>query len=270
MPITDPMLQDAPFALLAGGFHHCDPAWNKPADGIDQCYKLYMPVRGEARLKLDTQEVTLRDGHVYIIPGYHLRRQECDKYMDVYWVHFVPDSLYLAFLLSHVANVHMWPSSSLEYWLDACEGIPRLFEGGSRALFYRVQAMLMDLVSRILETYRLEHVAAVDPAFEQLRPAIVFMDRHLVDNPSLAEIAKVVHLAPNYFHRKFSATFHVTPFNYMLTRRLNLGRQLLLSTNLTLDSVAERCGFSSAFHFSKLFKKHRGISPSHLRRQAQP
>ncbi len=102
------------------------------------------------------------------------------------------------------------------------------------------------------------------------RPAIVFMDRHLAENPSLAEIAKIVHLAPNYFHRKFTATFHVTPFNYMLTRRLNLGRQLLLSTNLTLDRIAQRCGFSSAFHFSKIFKKHRGISPSHLRRRAQP
>jgi len=270
MLTTAHMLQDTPFSLLIGGFHRCDPSWNKPADGIDQCYKLYLPVRGQARLTLETQEVLLRAGHAYLIPGYHLVRQECLHRMDVYWVHFVPESLYLTFLLSHVARVHQWRPESLEYWRATCKELPRLFQSGGRRLFYRVQAMLMDLVAHVLESYNLDHIAVVDPVFEQLKPAVSFMDRHLLDNPRLAEIAKAVHLAPNYFHRKFSHTFHITPFHYMLARRLNLSRQLLLSTDLTLERVAERCGFYSAFHFSKLFKKHCGLSPRQFRSRAMP
>jgi len=214
--------------------------------------------------------VLLRAGHAYLIPGYHLARQECPRRMDVYWIHFVPESLYLSFLLSHVARVHPCGRRWLEYWRATCEKIAPLFAHGSRGLFYRVQALLMDLVSDVLETYNLDHVAAVDPVFEQLKPAVLFMDRHLGDNPVLAEIARSVHLAPNYFHRKFTGTFHVTPFHYMLGRRLNVARQLLLSTNLSLAQIAQRCGFYSAFHFSKLFKKHCGLSPKPFRARALP
>jgi AraC-like DNA-binding protein len=270
MSTTDPMLQDAPFSFLAGGLHQCDSAWNKPADGMDQCYKLYFPIRGRARLTLDTQAAPLHSDCAYLIPGYHLLRQECTRRMDVFWIHFVPRSLYLAFLLSQVARVHSWRRSALEHWRPTWQEIPRWFEGGSRGLFFRLQALVMDLVSQVLATYNLDHVAAVDPVFVQLRPAILFMDQHLAENPPLAEIAKAVHLAPNYFHRRFTAAFHVTPFNYMLGRRLNLGRQLLLSTDLKLDRVAQRCGFYSAFHFSKTFKKHCGLSPKQLRRRALP
>ena len=203
-----PMLQDAPFSLLAGGLHRCDPSWNKPADGIDQCYKLYLPVRGQARLTLDAQEVPLRPGHAYLIPGYHLVRQECPRRMDVLWVHFVPESLYLTFLLSHVASVHSWRHGSVEYWQATWKEIPSLFQSGSWWLFYRIQAMLMDLVARVLRTCGADHVATVDPVFEQLRPAIMFMDQHLLRNPRLAEIARVVRsgaqLLPSEVYRHVS------------------------------------------------------------------
>jgi AraC-like DNA-binding protein len=267
---ADRILQGESFSLLAGGFHRCDPSWNKPADGIDQCYKLYLPVRGKGLLTLDGQQVSLRPGRAYLIPGYRLVRQECPRRLDVYWIHFVPELPYLAFLLSHVARVHACDRRWLEYWRATCEKMPPLFECGSRDLFYRVQAMLMDLVCDVLQSYNLDHLAAADPVFEQLQPAVLFMDRHLAENPTLAEIARAVHLAPNYFHRKFTRTFHVTPFGYMLSRRLNVSRQLLLSTNLSLARIAERCGFSSAFHLSKLFKKHCGLSPKLFRARALP
>jgi AraC family transcriptional regulator, arabinose operon regulatory protein len=270
MSTTMDPLRDAPFSLLAGGLHHCDPAWNKPTTGIDQCYKLYYPVRGHARLTLDTEEAPLRPGVLYLIPGYHLVRQECQRRMDVYWLHFVPESLDLTFQLSHVTRVHAWPRDVPSYWRATCREIPRLFDGGGRGLFYRVQAMLMDVAGRALEADPQGALATVDPTLEQLQPAIAYMDQHWAKNPRLAEIARTVHLAPNYFHRKFTGAFRITPFHYMLRRRLNLGRQLLLSTDLPLDHVAEQCGFYSAFHFSKLFKKHCGLSPKQFRTRALP
>jgi len=268
--------RDSPFSLLAGGFASCNTSWNRPSHGGDRCYKLYFPVLGEARLFLDTQEMTLRAGEAYLIPGYHLTGQECDKRMDVYWLHFVPESLYLSFLLSHLARVHAWGRPAVQYWEATYREIPSLFAigDGQRAwpcqLYYRVQAMLMDVVSAVLATYRLDHFAAIDPVFEQLRPAIAFMDRHFLETPRLAAIAKAAHLAPNYFHRKFTAAFRVTPFGYMLERRLNLSRQLLVSTNLSLAKIAEKTGFGSEFHLSKIFKKHCRLSPKQFRSRAMP
>ncbi len=270
MAETHILREETSFSLLAGGFHRCDSSWNKVKDGLDQCYKLYLPVRGEARLTLDTQELSLRSGAAYLIPGYHIKDQECTRRMDVYWIHFVPDSLRLAFLMSRMAKAYRWRRRSREYWRATWKELPGLFEKDAGLLFLRVQAMLADVTAQALEAFDLGQVVGMDPLFEQLKPAIAFMDRHFTENPSLARIAATVHLAPNYFHRKFTGAFHRTPFDYILQRRLNLGRRLMLNPEMTLDRIAANCGFSSAFHFSRLFKRHCGMSPKEFRSRMRP
>ena len=263
-------LRDTSFTLLGGGLHRCTPAWDKPADGIDQCFKLYFVVSGQGRLTLKSESATLDRGMAYFIPGYQLVSQACADRMDVYWLHFTPDSLYMSYLMAHVARTHAWPLRKLPGWRPTYLAIPRLFDAPLAWLQYRVQAMILDLVSRTLEPYNFRHMAAVDPVFDQLQPAIAYMDEHLLDNPTLSEIARAVHLTPNYFHRRFTETFHVTPLVYMLQRRLNMARQLLLGTKLTLQQVASRSGFSSAFYLSRTFKKHYRLSPRQFRTRAEP
>jgi AraC-like DNA-binding protein len=271
MRTLSPSWKETSFSVLCGGFHRCRPAWDKPADGLDQCYKLYFVTAGEACLRMDGQpDAPLRARHAYCIPGYRLVGQCCKRSMDVYWVHFVPDSLYLSFLMSRVPRVHQWKLASLAYWQSTYEDIPRLFEDPPHWLYCRAQAMLLHLVSRVLESYNFDHMAAVDPVFEQLRPAISFMDELLLENPPLAEIARAAHLAPNYFHRRFTETFGMTPLAYMLQRRLSMARQLLLCTNLTLEAVAARTGFHSPFYFSRMFKKHYRLSPAQFRTRRLP
>ena len=42
------MIDNLNIILLCGGHHVCDKSWNKAASELDQCYKIYLPVRGEA------------------------------------------------------------------------------------------------------------------------------------------------------------------------------------------------------------------------------
>jgi AraC-like DNA-binding protein len=271
MASSSAAIRDSLVTLLCGGTNRCDPRWDKSADAIDQCYKLYFVRSGEAHLALTGDaDVALRAGHAYFIPGQRLVRQWCRKSLDVDWLHFVPDSLYLSFLMSHVPRVHAWPLASLAHWEPIYNGIERLSAARAIWLDYRVQAMVLDLVSRVFQQYNFTHMGAVDPIFEQLQPAIAFMDANLAENPSLARIAQVVHLAPNYFHQKFARTFLMTPLAYMLQKRLNLARQLLLGTNLTLERIALRSGFQSPFYLSRMFKKRYHIRPSEFRRRAGP
>ena len=130
--------------------------------------------------------------------------------------------------------------------------------------------MVLDLGSRGLQQYNFTHMGAVDPIFEQLQPAITYMDANLSDNPSLGQIARVVHLAPNYFHQKFTRTFQMTPLAYMLQKRLNLAKQLLSSTDLTLEKIALRSGFQSPFYLSRMFKNRYNIRPREFRRRTGP
>ena len=77
-------------------------------------------------------------------------------------------------------------------------------------------------------------------------------------------------LAPNYFHRKFTRTFAMTPLAYMLRRRLDVARQLLWSTDMTLKQIAHQSGFDSQFYLSRVLKREYCISSSEYRKQAGP
>lgn len=94
---------------------------------------------------------------------------------------------------------------------------------------------------------------------------------YLDDNPDkalkLKAIAQIANLSSYHFHKSFKEVFHQTPAQYHINCRINRAQALLLNTN---DSVLEVCiktGFESLSSFSKLFKRHTGLSPQQFRKQ---
>jgi YesN/AraC family two-component response regulator len=53
-------------------------------------------------------------------------------------------------------------------------------------------------------------------------------------------------------------------------RRVELASELLLNSNLNVTRVSERVGYANPFYFSRVFKKHRTVSPQRYRHAAEP
>jgi len=270
--LTNPQLPiDSPFRILAGGSHLCTSEWSQAPHQGDLCYKLYFVRSGKSILTLsDDSQVQLKAGTICCIPGYHLQYYECPKEMLIDWVHFVPEAVLLSHLLSKLTEVVAWPAEELDYWEDVWEGVAALPATPSLPQIGRMQALLMDVVARILEHLGQEEPLLISPEFEELKPAVDFMDRHFRTNPPLAEIAEVVFLTPSHFHRKFSRCFGETPLQYQQNKRLQVVRQLLLTSDLTLTKIAEEAGFSDEFYLSRVFKKKFGCTPGWLRKNQKP
>lgn len=83
---------------------------------------------------------------------------------------------------------------------------------------------------------------------------------------SLAEVAERLHLSSVYFSTVFHQTVGMPFVSYLNELRLNRARQLLRYSPLTVSEICYSCGFNSASHFQRLFKKRFGCSPTALRR----
>lgn len=270
------MLDNYRLIVLAGGFTRCDSAWNKPIAEIERCYKVYVPVDGTASIETDTGVFPLAPGQIYFISGFHLKAQRCPTRMDVHWLHFMPESMYLSYLLDQVSPVQQWPRGEEGWSLDACEEISRMFPAAAERLYLpredvspatacRIQGLLLSTVARLLRTLDAATLESFHPRYLQLKPALDFMQAHYQDNPSLKVIASQVHLAPTYFHRQFTALFDITPFNYMMNQRLNKARHLLAGTSLSIKEIAEAVGYDNPLYFSRVFAAQMGIAPSSYR-----
>jgi len=270
------MLDNYKLIVLAGGFHHCDPSWSRTITGIERCYKIYIPTAGAASIITDTGEFPLRVGLVYFISGFRLKTQRCPSRMDVHWLHFMPESLYLRYLLDQAPPVQHWPREDEGWTADACREINRMFTPAAERLqppredtppstACRIQGLLLTTVSKLLRSLDATTLEDFQPHYYQLKPALDYMQSYYQHNPSLQEIAARVHLAPTYFHRQFSSLFSISPFQYMLNQRLNRARQLLSSTSLSIKEIAATVGYDNSLYFSRVFTTQLGIPPSHYR-----
>jgi len=60
----------------------------------------------------------------------------------------------------------------------------------------------------------------------------------------------------------FLLHYDITPKQYILNARIRRAKQLLCDTPLTVTAIAEKCGFSSVYHFCRSFKQHTGQTPT--------
>lgn len=72
------------------------------------------------------------------------------------------------------------------------------------------------------------------------------------------------------FRRHFKAVTGVSPLQFLLDLRLRRATHLLRHTTQPVKLIGQTCGFEDPYHFSKLFRKRTGRSPSSVRRETGP
>ena len=101
--------------------------------------------------------------------------------------------------------------------------------------------------------------------------SIIFQIRNYIDenyskNITRSELGKKFHMNPDYLRRKFKKDFGQSPAEYQLEVRLNQAVAMLRSSHLSVEQIAESCGFSNSSHFIRAFKHKMDITPSQFRR----
>jgi AraC family transcriptional regulator len=91
------------------------------------------------------------------------------------------------------------------------------------------------------------------------------VESSLADEMDVTTMASVAALSPAHFARAFAATIGMTPFHYVMTRRLARGRELLERTDRPVVTIALDVGFKTPSHFTSRFRREFGVTPRHVR-----
>ncbi|WP_235011163.1 AraC family transcriptional regulator [Photobacterium aquimaris] len=94
-----------------------------------------------------------------------------------------------------------------------------------------------------------------------------FIQRNINHKISVSQLAAIVFLSESQFYALFKAQTAFTPQRYILQKRLQLAKQLLQESKLTLADIAQICGFAGQSSFSQAFRRLCGISPARYQRQ---
>jgi AraC family transcriptional regulator len=101
----------------------------------------------------------------------------------------------------------------------------------------------------------------------QARLVRSYIDEHLAHSLTLTELAALVKLSRFHFARAFKATFGTAPRQYVLARRVERARTMLLTTSLHIAEIAGITGFGGPERFASVFRQHTRCSPTQFRRR---
>lgn len=113
--------------------------------------------------------------------------------------------------------------------------------------------------SRQLELpHQTEESSALYATFRKLRFTVL---TQCEKDWTVAQLCQTVHLEKSQFYTYYERFFYISPKADLLNARINKAKQMLVNQAAVIQDVAESCGFASASHFSRQFKRTVGCSP---------
>lgn len=100
------------------------------------------------------------------------------------------------------------------------------------------------------------------PQAERVR---AYIEAHLDTNIGLDALAALCGMSTEHFVRMFKATTGQPPYQYVISRRVERAKQLLVGNRETLADIALACGFSHQEHLTRMFRRITGVTPGRYR-----
>lgn len=252
-----------PFYLEMTGISYCDGTYriaraNSPITVVEYV------ISGRGAVMSDGRAFGAAAGDVYMLhrgSTHWYASDAADPWVKI-WANVggpVADSLMADYGLAGVNHV------------PQAEGVRPLFEkllesarawrGDAGGFFRQAAPALHGIVARIHAAHS-RGGEAVQPEANALKR---WLDGHVYEKASIRDFAAEIYRSPSQAIRIFKRAYGVTPYDYLLGRRMETAKLLLSSTGLPVKEIAFRLDFADEHYFSNFFKKRTGVSPREYR-----
>ncbi len=130
----------------------------------------------------------------------------------------------------------------------------------------------IDALFRVLINHLLIHqqstskYSALTPYKSQLQSLRLELQNNFLNTPDIRESAASIGISESYFQHLYTALFGISFQQDVIHFRIEYAKNLLLTTQLPVEEIAELCGYNNEIHFYRQFKKIAGSTPAKFRK----
>ncbi len=209
--------------------------------------ELTIVLKGQLNYTVNGEKLSVLAGDVIFIKKDSVRQRETADNTDYFSFNFLSEEEFdLPLVLKGGAN-------------DLVHQIINAFD-----LIFKYTNNLRDerftlLLSCIIKQLKVQRVIELEPALvNQIKNYIrLNLDKKI----TLTEISKQTHYSVSHCEMVFNKTTGLSITNYLIKKRIEKAKSLLIERNLSLIEVAETVGFNDYNYFSRIFKKETSVSP---------
>ena len=162
------------------------------------------------------------------------------------------------FLIDKQCAIHSSLAGSISDGLDIYARNTATYELEMLSVIYKLTALL--LRHYCITPQEKDH-------FSRLQPVIDYIRNHYSQNISVSQLSQMVHVCDDHLIRIFKAATNKTPTRYIMDMRLEEAMKLLVSTELSVTEIADKCGFASSCYMDRIFKHRLQVTPVEYRKK---
>lgn len=175
--------------------------------------------------------------------SYNLSRMQVQK-----WCYDIASGIYFAYIMETGETVD-----------NRMESLLKTLAGADKEETLEVTAMF--ILKLVFREEKEQH--------EIITKARRYIDDNLVEDLSVAKLAEMFYVSPNYFSRLFKKVMKEGCNEYIVKKRIEKSKILLETTTIKAGKIAMMVGYNDTNYFSLAFKKHTGMSPTKYREVKQ-
>lgn len=224
---------------------------------------------GLMKIRIGSQEQTIEPGTVFI--GKPYERQFYAKTgkepTESYWIHFTGYGV-----TDLLMKAKLWNESI--FAIGPSEELPRLFariieeEAERQPSFEHISAsLLQELIFTVSRKMSIrEKIRHMDERERDLYATFTLMHKNYARKLTVRDLASHAGLSISRYTSLFKQYTGLSPQQYLIQYRLQKAKDLMRHTQLNIRQIAALVGFDDQLYFSRLFRKHEGLSPVEYRK----
>jgi YesN/AraC family two-component response regulator len=129
---------------------------------------------------------------------------------------------------------------------------------------YVIKGLLYSIFGKLNDHFHLKH--SKYQYNNTMQNLLRYIESNYCENISLQSIADALGYSKFYLSRIFSNKIGYQFNDYVNRLRLNKAQKLLISTSMTISTIAMECGFESLRNFNRVFKDYKELTPTEFRK----
>lgn len=241
----------------------CTPHWSIEESVID-FHDLTYVISGKATYYVNHTPIEITPGNLLYIPPGALRsaKTDPDNLLIMYAVNF--NWLYQSDLILPFETKTYIPWKSQTKFLYTT--LNRLWREHKPGYILETRSVFCLILSTFLKEHNELNAEKSEKSvyIEKVKDYIVNNYSNHKINVSL--LAELVDISPNYLSTLFKKQEKISITSYLNQIRVQNAMELIITENTPIYEIAEHCGFTDAYYFSKVFKAFYGVSPINIRK----
>lgn len=243
---------------VAAGEFYCNSQYNVTRESYNSILVICV-LDGSITMLQDGNEATAEKGELLLIDCYKEHRYFSKTCAHTLWVHFDGNNSRLWF--DEIYSRKGQKSKCSRQTADCIQNVIKYINSSRDE--YDISNELYSMLCSIGRGNDSEHERKKADSIERAKSYILSnYDKSI----SVYDIAGSVHLSASFFSKVFKESTGFSPYDYLLSIRLDKAKELLQQTDDSVQNIAFKTGFNSTSNFICFFKKETGISPLKFRK----